>query len=121
MQGVCKIAPSHLQVVVPGDAVLRLPEHGQVRSLHASIMRYSEQLGPLSNHQSVRNGMQLPCVTAAVQHALYKQRLARMSLKAQVRIGPGLQHVGDSIVVSRAGVLRGAKGGRLWLEGRQMR
>jgi len=39
----------------------------------------------------------------------------------QVRIGPGLQQSGGHIVASRAGVLRAAPGGKLWLDGRQKR
>lgn len=39
----------------------------------------------------------------------------------QVRIGPGLQQSGGNIVASRAGVVRLAAGGKVWLDGRQKR
>lgn len=39
----------------------------------------------------------------------------------QVRIGPGLQQAGGRIVADRAGVVRAAPGGKLWLDARQKR
>jgi hypothetical protein len=39
----------------------------------------------------------------------------------QVRIGPGLQQADGRIVADRAGVVRSAPGGKLWLDVRQKR
>lgn len=47
--------------------------------------------------------------------------MRQLPLRRQVRIGPGLQQQGGTIVASRPGVVRAAANGKVWLDSRQRR
>ena len=48
-------------------------------------------------------------------------RVAALPTGGELRVGPGLAADGDWLATARAGVLRRAKGGKLWVEGRAKR